>query len=282
MGYREREKQMADENADVQAEITPEAFDGEQDTKQADSSPAEETKPEAVDKPEDTKADDTADDTQATDTDSDQQDADETETEPQDKPLKPKSENRFQNLANENRALKEEVERLTGEVYQPKTADDFQAEGLTAAEARVAALESRLEIKEFTEQVSQAQSAIGGDSMQVLNDFPWANPDSEEFDEDLHGQAAELLEANLIRHPQIPEIGPDGQPTGLGIVIGSNVPPYQLYQTLDRARGISSTKGRIQGQQAAERQLANADTASAAAPAKTKADPLDALWEDEL
>lgn len=270
---------MADENADVQAEITPEAFDGEQDTKQADSSPAEETKPEAEKPTEDSQADDTADDSQD-DTDSDQEDAE--ETEPQDKPLKPKSENRFQNLANENRDLKAEVERLTGEVYQPKTADDFEAEGMNAAEARVAALESRLEIKDFNEQVSQAQSAIGGDSMQVLNDFPWANPDSEDFDEDLHGQAAELLEANLVRHPQIPEIGPDGQPTGLGMVIGANVPPYQLYQTLDRARGISATKGQMKGQQAMETQLANADTASAAAPANKAADPLAALWEDEL
>lgn len=272
---------MADDAQDVQAEeITPEAFDGEQDTTQADSSPAEETKP-AADTPQ-ADADDTADDQTAseeTDSDSGNEDAEET---PQDKPLTPKSENRFQNLANENRALRQEVERLTADVYQPKSTEDFESEGMNAAEARVAALESRLEIKEFNDQVSQAQSAIGGDSMQVLNDFAWANPDSEEFDEDLHGQAAELLEANLIRHPEIPEVDENGQPTGKGMVIGANVPPYQLYQTLDRARGISATKGQMQGQQAVEKQLANADTSSSAAPAKKAKDPLDALWEDEL
>lgn len=249
-------------------------IEGEQDSPQAESSPVEE-KPEAADK------EPVAEKQEETETEAEPEgEAD--ETEPQEKTLNPKSENRFQRLANDNRALKQEIERLTGEVYQPKTAEDFEAEGLNAVDARIRAFESRQEIKEFNEQVSDAQNYIGSDSMQVLNDFAWANPDSEEFDEDLHGTAAQLLEANLIRHPEIPEIGPDGQPTGLGMVIGATVPPYQLYQSLDQARGISATKGQMKGQQAMETQLANADSAPSSSPTKTKSDPLAAIWEDEL
>lgn len=291
---------MAEEANDVQStDITPDDFMAdEQESPKADPSPAEEQKPEKasdekpeqVVQPEGAKAEPEAKDAE-TEGKPEESEAEETaEEKPQgDKPLAPKSENRFQKLANENRALRDQVEQLTSEVYQPQTAEELveetnpeTGERYTPAEARVVALEQKLELKEYNEKVSGAQQSLSHESMQVLNDFPIFNPSSDQFNEGIAQRAAGLLENSLIRDPNVPEIGSDGQPTGKGLVIGSNVSPYQLYQTIADAAGISAQSAQLQGQQSAEKMLANADPTSSTAPPRKKTDPLTELWQGEL
>jgi hypothetical protein len=212
------------------------------------------------------------------------------ETEPQgDKPLAPKSENRFQKMANENRSLREQVEKLTGDVYQPQTAEELSdmvnpetGENYTKSEARVVALEQKLELKDYNERVTGVQSFLGAESYEVLDKFPVFNPDDKEhFDPELAEIASETMEANLIRDPNVPEIGPDGQPTGLGLIIGYNKSPKQIYTNLARIHGVSTTKGQIKGQQDTEKQLANVDAGGNAAPPTVKEDPLMKLWKED-
>ena len=298
---------MADNDADQDVssvEITPEQFDGEQVApKDAESSPAKEEKatPEAKaedQSKEEAKGDDTPaepddkSDAQDTDQDSDDDKSDAENDSDNDKPTK--GEERKSQLNNEIRdlvatknSLKREVERLTGEVYQPASADDLAeeinpdtGEKYTNIEAKFEAMRQEQEMSKYNERVAEAQLAIGTESMRVLNDFPIFNPENkDEFDEELASEAAALLDANLIRDDNVPEIGEDGKPTGRGIVIGSNISPYRLYQTLARAAGISATKGQLKGQQAKEEMLANADAPASTAPPKTKKDPVLEIWE---
>jgi hypothetical protein len=290
---------MADD-ADVQAnEITLDDFNAdEQESPKAESSPAEDKTPDVVEKPKETKeevkADDTATDTEeseATETDGDQEEADETETpQGEDKTLKPKSENRFQNLANENRELRQKVEQLTSQVYQPATEDELTetvnpetGENFNRLEAKFEAYRQQQELDKYNSQVVGSQMEIGNEAYAVISDFPQFNPDDKEnFDEELATEAADLLEANLIRDPNVPEIDPQtANPTGKGLIIGSNISPYKLYKTLARASGISATKAQIKGQEATEKMLANADTAGSVSPPKAKVDPLMALWKSD-
>lgn len=284
---------MSDNDTDVLPDITPEDFDGDKDTPKADSSPAEDKKPEVVEKPKEDEAkaevEPEAKDAE-TEGEAEESEAEETaEPQGEDKTLKPKSENRFQSLANENRELRRQNEQLIAQVYQPATEDQLTeevnpdtGENYSRLEAKFEAYRQQQEVEKFNNSVSEAQAEIGHESNQILQDFPVFNPDSDQFDEELHSEAADLLEANLIRDPNIPETGPDGKPTGQGIVIGSNVAPYKLYKTLARAQGISAAKGQMKGQQDYAKMSANADTRSSAAPPKKPKDPLAELWEGAL
>lgn len=268
---------MADENAqDVEApEITPEAFDGEQESPKAESSTAENKDPEAVA----TKDEAPAEAEEAPkETESESEDADEPADadKPEDKPQKGAEDRKTQlnteirDLVAQRNALRTEVEKINAEVYQPATEQDLISEGLSPTDAKVEALRQQIEVRDYNEKVAEAQLTLESEAQRVINDFPIFNQDSEGYDEELAKEAAELMSQNLIYDENT------------GQIIGSKISPYQFYKTLARASGISATKAQIKGQQATEKMLANADTASSAAPAKKAADPLMELWKDPL
>lgn len=292
---------MADANDDVQSEsteITPEDFAGEQDSKQADpkaeSSPAKEAeskdkaeKPEAKDKSKEAEKPATEDKSPEdkesvaeveTDKPADAEDADKSE----DKPTK--ADERKQQLNTEIRdlvstrnALKTEVEKINSETYGVATEDELSdqvnpetGENFTKLEAKLESMRQTQEMDKYNSQVADARLTLSSESERVLQDFPIFNAESDSYDKELAEEAAGLLQANLIIDPNTEQ------------VIGSNVSPYQLYKTLAKASGISAVKGQLKGQQATEKQLANADTASSAAPPQKLKDPLTELWSTEL
>lgn len=175
----------------------------------------------------------------------------------------------IRDLVAQRNSLKTEVEKINSEVYQVATEDELVEQGLSATDAKVEALNQRLELKDYNDRVAEAQLSIGHESQRVLQDFAIFNPESTEYDKELAEEAAGLMESQLILDPHTNQ------------VIGTHVSPYTLYKTLARASGISATKGRQQGQQDTQTMLANADTASSAAPPKVKSDPLMELWKSE-
>ncbi len=290
---------MADEANDVASEITLDDFMAdEQESTKAEPSPAKEAKaeekPEAA-KPDKEETTDTVEESKEgeaeEETEGDKK-AEETETEKPkeetEKPPAPKSENRYRSLANENKELRRQVETLTAQTYQPATEEELTnevnpetGENYNRLEAKFEAYQQQERLDKYNNQVFEAQANLSNEAYEVLNDFPNFNPDNEQFDSELATEAAELLDANLIRDDNIPEVGPDGKPTGKGIVVGSRVSPYKLYQTLAKASGISATKGQLKGQQATEKMLANADSSTNVAPIKKTEDPLMALWKSD-
>lgn len=263
---------MAEDAQDVQ-DISPDDFmSDEQEAPKADPSPAEDKKPEAAKAEEPAKSDDTPAAPEAP-ADPAQPEGEVGTQEPQTKADERKAQlnTEIRDLVSQRNALRDQVARANSEVYQPATEGELMAEGASATDAKVEALRQRIEVKDFTDMVADAQLTIESESQRVLQDFPMFNPDNKEaFNGELALEAATLLDANLIRDPNT------------GQVIGSNVSPYQLYKTLARASGISEVKGQVKGQRAAEQMLANADNASPVAPAKKPADPLNQLWADPL
>ena len=195
-------------------------------------------------------------------------DGEETPTEDTEKP-QGKAEQRKEQLNTEIRGLveqrkelREEIERLNSQVYAPQTAEELMEQGYSEDNARVTALEQKLELSEYNNMVVEAQLQLGEQSQKVLNDFPIFNPDSPEFDRDIAAQAAASLEASLIRDPNT------------GAITGSHLSPYQIYKPIADAYTKSQLRGRIQGQKANEQMMAAVDATPSATPQQPKKDPL--------
>ena len=178
------------------------------------------------------------------------------------KPLTPKAENRFQKLANENKQLRDEIEQLNLQVYQPQTAAELVEEGLSPELAEVRELKQNLELQTYNNKVYEAQVGLSNEAEQVIKNFPMFDPDSPDFDEDISADAARSLEASLIVDPNT------------GQIIGSHLSPYQIYKPIADAYNKSQLKGQIKGQKAHEKMLANVDARSSATPTQPKEDPL--------
>lgn len=286
---------MADANDDVKSEVTPEEFEGKE-TPKTDPSPVKEEKsekPEGKDTkteketpappdvpPKEAEPEKEAEDKESDEADKPAEDADK----PEDKPSEtPKADERKQQLNTEIRdlvsqrnAIRAEVEKAN-EAYKPATEDELTdevnpdtGEKYSSVEAKIEAMRQQQEIEKYNSDVADAQLTLHSEAERVLKEFPIFNPESDQYDKELATEAAALLEQNLNYDENTEQ------------VIGSNVSPYQLYKTFAKARDISSVKGQIKGQQATERQLANADNASSAAPPSKAKDPLAELWSGEL
>lgn len=187
----------------------------------------------------------------------------------EEKPLTPKSENRFQKLANENKELRQELERINSEVYKPQTAEELIEEGLSPEMAEVRELKQTLELQAYNNKVYEAQVSLSNEAEQVLKDFTMFNPDSPDFDADIAADAAEALEGVLIKDPNT------------GQIIGSHLTPYQIYKPIADAYKKSQLRGEIKGQKATEKMLASVDARPSATPTKAKEDPLLAILKSD-
>lgn len=279
---------MADDANDVQSnDITPEDFlADEQDSPKAAPSAAKtdakadvETKPEAKveeevkpsAKPPEEEGKDKAEDTEGKPKGAEDRKAQlEKDIEDSKEKLGIDPSTEIRDLVAAKNALRESVSKANSDAYKPATEEELTAEGMSATDAKLEAMKQSMEMRDYTEKVAEAQLTIESESNRILRDFGWANPQSENFKEELANEASQLLQANLIIDPNTNQ------------VIGSNISPYQLYKTLDRASGIERANGQIEGQQATEKQMANADPASSAAPPKKSENPLDKLWEGDL
>lgn len=189
------------------------------------------------------------------------------ETKPEEKPTKADERKtqlntEIRDLVAKRKALQEEVTKANAEVYGVKTVDELKDEGLSETDANVEALRQQYEMDKYNSQVAEAQLTIESEANRVLTDFPIFNAESDTYDKELAEEAAALMQANLIYDENTKQ------------VIGSNVSPYQIYKTIARAAGVSSTKGQIKGQAAAEKMMANADVSTNAAPPAKPKDPL--------
>lgn len=285
---------MADKADDVQDDqILAALKDDEQESSKAESSPAEDKKPEVAKdakeakpkedaKPEappepadkeskeepEAKADEEADADKPTEEDKPQGKAEERKTQ---------LNTEIRDLVAKRNALKAEVEKANAEVYQPAAEDELTdqtnpetGQPYTSLEAKIEAMRQQQEMEKYNTQVAEAQLTIESESQRVLNDFPVFNPDSSEYDKELAEETSQLLSSNLILDPNTNQ------------VIGSHVSPYQLYKTVARAHQSSTVKGQIKGREETEQMLANADSASNAAPiAKAKDPVLEILKSDD-
>jgi hypothetical protein len=177
--------------------------------------------------------------------------------------LAPKSQNRFQKLANENRELKEQIERLRlqetqlateGELLNeinPETGEYYTPDEIS----RIAFAQSReqqmqqVAQERYQLEVQQSQQSIANEATQALQEFPIFDSNSKDFDPQLTAQADALLKQSLITDEN-------------GTLLGSHVSPYQLYKTIYDSTQANAAKMQAEAQRANEKMLANVDPSS--------------------
>lgn len=263
---------MAEEANDVILESLASDDDSpvsvEQETTTEDSSPEEVKEPEQAVETEPEKAsDDTEEEPEA--------EAEEApaEEESEEKPqAKNAAQNRIRSLANENRALRQQVEQLNAQVYKPATVEDLVNEGYSELEAKVEAQQQALEVERFNRQVTELNYTIETEAQQVLNDFPVFDPDSPEYN-------AELAQRAETAYRRVAGIQTDPK---TNLLIGANVLPYDFYKDLYDFYQQGNVGGRLKGQKAATQMLSKTEAPSSAAPKAKKTDPLlDILKSDD-
>lgn len=212
-----------------------------------------------------------------------------------DKPLTTKSENRFQKLANENRELKEQLQRLntqesqvateqqllnevnpeTGEYYTPQEAERI---------ARAQALEQSqqtLAQERFNLQVQQNQEAIRSEVSEVLS-LPIFSPGNNEFNPQIASQYEDLLSENTIYQyqdgnqytaKQLMQAGVNLETQA--VLVGSNISPIKLAKLIADSSQANAAQYQAQAQRSTEKMLANADVTGGSSSTKTKDDASD-------
>jgi len=247
----------------------PESEVEEQESTEQESSTSKTTEPEVVEESteesEEASDEDTEEESESEEPEeesTEEQSEEDTPEETEDKPqAKNKAQNRIRSLANEKRRLEQEVERLNSLVYKPKTVEQLiEEDGMDVPEARVEALEQKLQMQEFNNHVKSLNNDLNVESLQVLNDFPVFDKDSPEYDPEFARKAEELY----TRSAQLE------MDENTGLVIKANVLPYDFYKTLAEARGVGVKKGAAQGMKSAQRNLAKAEP-KASTPPKTVA-----------
>ena len=211
------------------------------------------------------------DDSEAPEEDSEDK-ADESQDEPaEEEPAEPKKgaearkeqlQSEIRDLVSKRNELRQEITNINAQVYQPASAEQLVDQGYDPAMARVEALEQRTQMAEFNAYVSDLNASLNTEALRVMSDFPVFDPESPQFDKSL----SERAEAVYRQAAQI-QIDPN-----TGLTVQANALPYDIYKAFAETAQSGSQTGAVQGQRAAEKNLAAADTVSSAAPKAPKED----------
>jgi hypothetical protein len=229
-------------------------------TEESSTEEAKETSTEAPETTDTAKTDEDSDSTQETDETTDKDDSEETDTE--DQPKKRDAASRKQELQAEIRRLNSEKRQLEEEVkaryeanYRTNTVDELvEDQGLEPEEAALAIREQELELNREQTRVFGLNQAIDVEVAQVMHDFSWADPESEDYD-----QAVATLAYERLQQWGKPDVDEK-----TGFIRNINVMPYEVYEAFDATRKSSKESGVVAGQKAAARNLAVAEPRSSA------------------
>lgn len=248
---------------EVNNDVAPEV-QAVEPTTEVESSPTEQTdEVETNDVAPSEGVDDTEETETSEETDSDV-DADEaTDTE---KPLAPKSENRFQKLANTNKALTVENRQLTEQIKQLEqlqvpTEQDYIDGGYDPMEAKLNAMEAREQQRNAVEQVERLNSSYENDMLRVIHEYPQLDPNNK-------SQYNEALAIKLFTQY---DKDTGAQYTDDGIVLNTNQLPHEYIKEKMDLIGIAAKQAGVTAQRNVEKMVAQADTPGSKAPELSKA-----------
>lgn len=180
--------------------------------------------------------------------------------------LAPKSQNRFQKLANRNRVLEDRVKEL--EQFKVPTEEDYLEGGYEPVEAKVNAMQAALQQRDAIEHVRALNQDVETDMLRILHEFPQLNQKSKDYNETLAMSLFNQYEIDT--NPQFAEGG---------IVLNMNQLPYEYIKNKMDLIGMASANERVKAQKSVERMVSAAETPTSKAPAISDDDSLDSMKE---
>lgn len=170
--------------------------------------------------------------------------------------LKPKSQNRFQQLANDNRHLREQIKEL--EDLQIPTQDDYIEQGMDETQAKLSVLEAKQQQRDAIDSVVYLNQSVDNDLANVMREFPVLDPSSKQFNEKL---------ATSVMSQYDRDSGAEYDKTG--IMIRTAQLPYQYIKDKMDLVSMASAQAKVEAQKNVESMVSQADTPSSTAPVPT-------------
>lgn len=167
--------------------------------------------------------------------------------------LAPKSQNRFQTLANRNRELEAKLKEY--EQFYAPTKEEYIEGGYDESEARINAVEAKLAQTEAINQVKELNLAVDNDMVRVVTEYPELDPKSDKFNEKL----AKSLMSQYDKDSQA-VYSEDG------IVLSTKQLPYEYIKDKMDLLGLVKQTERTTAQKNVERMVAAAETPTGQAP----------------
>lgn len=229
--------------------VTPEVV--AEPTAEVESSPTEQTT-ETVTEEVATTEETESDKTETAETEESSETTDESE-----ETLAPKSQNRFQKLANENRDLKAKLAQL--EELKIPTEQDYLDGGYDPQEAKFNALEARLNQRDAIERVTSLNSAIDNDMARIIHEYPQLDPKSPDFRKDLAVKLFDQYDKDS-----------GAKYAEDGIVLETNQLPYEYINNKMELIGLASKQAEVKAQKSVEKMVAQAETPTGSPPKEAK------------
>lgn len=180
----------------------------------------------------------------------------------------------IRDLVAQRNVLRQEVERINAQVYQPATVEDLlnqenpaTGEYYNRLEAEVESMRQERDVEKYNNHVAESRLTMTTEAQRALSDFPMFDQSSPDYD----GEVAAEIDAIL---PSLLEFDPN-----TGQLIGSKVSIYQLYKSHAKAADAKARKAEITAQRNAEKQLSNADKVTGG---KGTTKPFDKLSTTEM
>jgi hypothetical protein len=242
---------MAEEATDVIPETTEVVEDAVETTTETESSEVEQTTEET--QAEETESVEASEDSEE-ESDSTETVAEEESEADETKELKPKSQNRFQQLANERNYWKQKAEEL--EQLKVPTEEDYLEAGDDELTASVKAIKAERERDKAVDSIVNLNQSITNDMQAVQHEFPELDPNSKVFNEKLAKSLMDQYDRDTGA-----EYDPDS-----GLMISTTQLPYQYIKDKMDLIGMTKAEATVEAQKNVERMVAQSDTPSSTAP----------------
>lgn len=165
--------------------------------------------------------------------------------------------------------LKSETQSNLSQQFKPETAEDLIQKGYEPNDARLEAMEQRLQAQEIVSQVADLTANMNVDAQAVEADFPIfreSNPDGS-ANADFDKSFAEKVARDYIRDADV-KFDQTGQ-----YVLSARVSMYDYMKSRAEDRLAGMAAGKADGQRAAERMLASAETPPGQGPSHKASNP---------
>ena len=170
--------------------------------------------------------------------------------------LKPKSQNRFQKLANENRDLKEKLKNV--EALQVPSKEDYLEDGQDEIQAEISALKAQNAQRDAVDTVVSLNNAIDNDLANMKHEFPMLDPKSKEYN-------AEFAKSILSQYDADTNAQYD---TDTGLMLSTAQLPYQYVKNKMDLMNMAYSRAKVDAQRNVESMVSQSDSVTTTQPSQ--------------
>lgn len=159
----------------------------------------------------------------------------------------------------ERQAAKRQLDQELDNQWRTQTPEELEELGVDPAEAKIDALNQKIEFQNFKQQVTETNYMADQETMEIFQEFDFFRPPTEDKPNDNYDR--ELSAKALRRWEQSARVEYN-DPVRKDYIVRADFGPYEVFKEFADVRQGNVTRGKVEGQRAAEKNLAAAEPAS--------------------